>query len=179
MEEKVGSNVKAAIILGAFILLSVCIGGICLIANTTLKQVLSSQNNLSLLSSRCQVSEELEVPFQKGTNGVTTSNTYSGIIEVTVSGTGQAAGSSYTDAFYLFKDGEGENIPPEPIDESILTINSSLAYTMIPNERRPAYNADHVYSFEIEAPGGVLVLGIKDGYTADNSGALSISLCQD
>jgi hypothetical protein len=95
-----------------------------------------------------------------------------------VSGAGQAAGSATTDAFYLFKDGDGENIPPQPIDESILTINSNLAYTMIPNERRPAYNADHVYSFDIEAPGGVLVLGIMDGYTADNSGALSVILCQ-
>ncbi len=178
MEQKEGSNVKAAIILGAFILLSVCIGGMCLIANTALNRVLSSQNKTWTLSSECQVSEDLEVPFRKGTNGVTTNNTYSGTIEVTVSGTGQAAGSAYTDAFYLFTDGEGENIPPAHIDESILTINSSLAYTMIPNERRPSYNADHVYSFEIEAPDGVLVFGIKDGYATDNSGTLYISLCQ-
>jgi hypothetical protein len=178
MKQKEGAYVIAALLLGVFILLSVCIGGTCLITNTILNRVLSGSDMPQIFSSECQVSEDLEVPFIKGTQGVTTTNTYSGKIEVTVSGTGQAAGSAYTDAFYLFTDGEGENIPPNPIDESILTINSNLAYTMIPNKVRPAYQADHIYSFEIKAPGGVLVFGIQDGYTADNAGALFLSLCQ-
>jgi hypothetical protein len=178
MEQKKDSNVKAAIILGAFILISVCIGGVCLITNTALNRVLLSQDKIWSFSSECQVSEDLEVPFEKGINGVTTTNTYSGTVEVTVSGTGQAAGSASTDAFYLFADGDGENIPPDHPDEWILTINSNLAHTLIRNERLPAYNSDHVYSFEIEAPDGVLVFGIKDGYAADNSGTLYINLCQ-
>jgi hypothetical protein len=178
MEKKEGSNVKAAIILGAFILLSVCVGGICLIANTTLNRVLSNQGMTWILNSDCQVSEDLEVPFNKGINGVTTTNIYSGPTEVTVSGTGQAAGSAYNDAFYLFADGEGDNIPPEHPDEWILTINSSLAHTLMPDKRLPAYNPDHVYRFEIDAPGGVLVFGIMDGFAGDNTGTLSISLCQ-
>jgi hypothetical protein len=178
MGQKEGSYIIPATILGVFILLSVCIGGVCLITNTVFIRMLSGPILPRIFLSECQVSEDIQVPFNKGITGVTTSNAYSGTIEVTVSGSGQAAGSAYTDAFYLFTDGEGENIPPKPIDESILTINSNLAYRMIPNERRPAYQVDHVYSFDIKAPGGVLVFGIQDGYTADNFGALSINLCQ-
>jgi hypothetical protein len=178
MDKNEGSHVKAAIILGAFILLSVCLGGICLIANTTLNRVLLNPDKKGRFSSECQVSEDLELPFIKGTNGVTTYNTYSGSVAVTVSGTGQAAGSAYNDAFYIFTNGDGENIPPEHPDEWILTINSNLAHSMIPNQQVPAYNSDHVYSFRIKAPAGVLVFGIKDGFAGDNTGTLSISLCQ-
>ena len=181
MEENKNSSVKAAIILGVFILASVCIGGFCLIANTALVRLLaelgSSRSQLSSQPS-CRIYEELELPFSKGTTGVLSNNSYSGNVRLTVAGKGQSAGSAYTDAFYLFTDGEGTSIPPEHPDEWILTINSKLAHHHIPDERIPSYNEKHVYSFEIGAQGGVLRFGIKDGYAVDNTGGFSISICE-
>jgi hypothetical protein len=181
MEENKNSSIKAAIILGVFILASVCIGGLCLIANTTLDKLLaelgSSRNQLSYQSS-CRIYEELELPFSKGTTGVLSNNSYSGNVRITVAGKGQSAGSAYTDAFYLFTDGEGNSIPPEHPEEWILTINSKLAHHLIPDKRIPSYNDEHVYSLEIEAQGGVLRFGIQDGYAVDNTGSFSISICE-
>ena len=129
-------------------------------------------------AASCLLSEELELPFTRGTGGAASVYTYSGRVEITASGAGQSAGSAYSDAFYLFTDGSGAPIPPEHPDDWILTINSKPAVLWITEGRLPVYNADHVYSFEITAPGGVLVFGIDDGFAGDNTGSLSITICQ-
>ena len=181
MEVNENSYVKAAIILGVFILIAVCVGGSFLIANTALDRLLSgiaSPRKRLPTQSSCRVSEDLELLFSEGVNGATSNNSYSGTIEIMVAGKGQSAGSAYTDAFYLFTNGKGSSIPPEHPDEWILTINSKLAHYLIPDERIPTYNTEHIYTFEIEAPGGVLNFGIMDGYAADNTGSFSISICQ-
>lgn len=48
------------------------------------------------------VGETLTIPFASGTTGVRTSNSYTGPVTLTVSGTGQAAGCQYSDAFYIY-----------------------------------------------------------------------------
>jgi hypothetical protein len=181
MESNGNSSIKAAIILGVFILLAVCIGGFFLLANTAFERILTeiaSPRRQVMSRSSCLVTEQLELPFSKGVNGVTSTNSYSGPVQITVAGKGQAAGSAYTDAFYIFTDDKGSSIPPEHPDEWILTINSEFAYYLIQDEQIPPYNDEHFYTFEIEAPKGLLIFGIMDGYAADNSGSFSISVCQ-
>jgi len=181
MTSKTNSSVKAAIILGSFILLAVFVGGCFLLTNTILRLIFSKSDTMSdqlPAGNSCQATEEVVLPYSRGNNGVATQHTYSGLVEITVFGSGQAAGTATSDAFYLFTDGEGFSIPPEELDDWLLTINADFARYSISAERTPAYNDDHIYTFEINAPGGVLHFGIMDGYAVDNTGSLSISLCQ-
>jgi len=130
-------------------------------------------------SNSCRVTEVLRAPFSSGLNAITTQDVYSGPLLLTVMGTGQASATSYTDAFYVFTDFEGTSISPQhPDDDWILAINSEVAEMYIPDGQIPAFNADHRYTFEINAPGGVLTFGVRDEYTSDNSGGYLISICQ-
>ncbi len=130
-------------------------------------------------SNTCRVTEVLGAPFSKGVNAIATQYVYSGLLWLTVIGTGQASATSYTDAFYVFTDFEGVSISPQhPDDDWILAINGEVADVYIPDGQIPAYNADHRYTFEINAPGGVLTFGVRDEYTSDNSGSYLISICR-
>jgi hypothetical protein len=171
----------AAIILGAFILLSVCVGGFFLTTNTVLHGLLSGNASAATRTatpSTCVSTEELRAPFSRGVNGVTSQQSYSGHVRITVSGTGQAAGSAYSDAFYLYTDDNGSPISPASPDDFVLTINGQPASYLIPGGDIPTYSLDHVYPFEIAAPEGKLSFGVNDGYSTDNTGAFSISICQ-
>ena len=117
----------------------------------------------------------LVVPFVNR-GGVTSTQPYSGPTPVTVSGTGQAQGKQFSDAFYLYTDAHGKAIAPvhpkvngllcinrKPIDSYVLTI--------------PAYNAAHIYPVSLNAPGGPLKFGACDVPTAfgDNTGTFTIT----
>jgi hypothetical protein len=122
-------------------------------------------------------SEELEVPFSGGPNAVTTQNSYSGRVLITVSGTGRAAGKQLSDAFYLFTDEQGNTTAPRhPTDRYnwLLWINGAHAERFIVGGQVPAYREDHVYTFEIEAPGGLLTFGIGDVGGRDNQGSYQV-----
>ena len=175
------NHLGAAMVLGCSILVAVCLGGCFLLANTLLLANLAGGPLLPKwpwLGSRCEFEEDVLLPFSSGTHGVTTRGSYGGTVLVTVSGKGQSAGEAYSDAFYLFADEEDAPTPVEHPNEWILTINSQLAHELMPRPQVPAYSDRHHYSFEIHAPGGPLTFGILDGYSADNTGALEISLCQ-
>jgi hypothetical protein len=120
--------------------------------------------------------ESLVVPFTGGLQAVVTRNAYSGIVTLTVTGIGQASGTSYTDAFYLLTDYAGNPIPPIVPDGWTLTINGNLAKELIPGRQVPAYRGDHSYTFQINAPGGRLTFGVSDIYTADNTGSYSVNI---
>jgi hypothetical protein len=115
--------------------------------------------------------ESLVVPFKGGPQAVTTANTYSGIVTLTVTGIGQASGTAYTDAFYLLTDYAGNPVPPTVPNGWTLAINGQLAKVLIPGQQIPAYRSDHLYTFQINAPGGRLTFGVSDTYTADNTGS--------
>lgn len=126
----------------------------------------------------CQVTEALRVPLSSGMDAITTQNVYSGSTWLFVTGAGQASATSYTDAFYVFTDFEGVSKTPEHPEDWILAINGETADVYIPDGQIPAYNADHRYTFEINAPGGVLTFGVRDEYTVDNSGGYWITICR-
>jgi hypothetical protein len=126
----------------------------------------------------CSTFEHLTVPFTGSYNAAYTQYSYKGRVFVTVSGIGQSAGTQYTDAFYLFADGEGRSIMPEHPTDWILTINGDRASYLIPNGEIPLYRSDHIYNFEIIVPDGTLSFGVSDGFASDNTGSYMITLCQ-
>jgi hypothetical protein len=120
--------------------------------------------------------ELLVANFIDGIYGATTANSYSGTTTLTVSGIGQASGTVYTDAFYQLTDPYGNPIPPIYAEGWIFSINGQRARDFIPGGQIPAYQADHTYTFDIDAPGGQLIFGVHDFYTPDNTGSYIIQV---
>jgi hypothetical protein len=150
----------------------------------------------------CSPSETVVAPFTTTAGGVTT-NQYSGLVLLTVSGTGQSAGTSLNDAFYF-------NIPGSPTHEpnffQLVTTtgasvfdaptNPNAAYRHIVYDvdagiavtppYTPAFRTDNTYRFIIDMgtlvppPAGpsILRLGVNDGVVSDNSGAYTIRVTQ-
>ncbi len=131
-----------------------------------------------LTTPACSIGEAVIAPFTGGVYAAQTLNSYSGTIVVTVSGTGQAAGTQSSDAFYFFTDAEGKQIDPKYPAGWVLRINGQLASDMIPSQQVPSYNSDHVYTFDVNAPGGKLTFGVSDVTTSDNTGSYTVVLCQ-
>lgn len=122
--------------------------------------------------------EELSAPFTGGPRAATSSESYSGLTTVVASGTGQAAGTQLSDAFYIFTDLLGNPVPPRhPTgqDSQVLTINGAPPDAMIEGPV-PEYRNDHVYTFNVTAPGGRLDFGVGDTWTADNAGEYVIRI---
>ena len=119
--------------------------------------------------------ETLTVPFTNGDVGVQTVNSYRGRVLVKVRGIGQAAGSDWSDAFYVFTDGEGNPVEPWHSTEwynATLWINGGPADAFL--DPIPPYNPDHVYVFQIDVPEGPLTFAVGDSYTVDNGGEYQI-----
>ena len=131
--------------------------------------------------------EELTVPFKNGTNGVATKNAYQGqtCFPISVSGIGQASGTAYSDAFYVYTDYSGKSLQTpihyynKPFNWT-LWINGGSAEKIIKGNQVPPYNSNHVYTFTIclPAPGfQVINFSVGDTYTPDNSGNYTIKTC--
>lgn len=125
--------------------------------------------------------ERLRAPFAGGPTAVTTSTSYRGKVTITVSGYGQAAGTSCSDAFYLFAESSGtracdRQTTPRPAAEFGLAINGRPATAWIGT--RPAYTGNHLYRFTVTLPDEPvkLTFGVGDTYVVDNSGAYRIKV---
>lgn len=124
--------------------------------------------------------ETIDVPFTTPDGGQTT-NTYSGVVKVTVSGTGFSAGARLNDAFYL--------LDPVEHDPSYyqLTFGTTTLTPLNPAQNAvnfvvgglPAFSANHIYSFLLDtgtATPSILHFGVGDGGFGDNGGAFSVSV---
>lgn len=123
--------------------------------------------------------EILIAPFRNGPTAVTSAQTYSGLVTLTVSGIGQASATAYSDAFYILTNNAG--VPVTPWRPStyynwLLWINGQHAENLIPGHQVPAHRSDHTYTFQINAPGGRLTFGVGDIGTNDNTGSYVISI---
>ncbi len=132
--------------------------------------------------SGCQTGETLLVPFSGGPTSARTTRSYSGApISLVVSGVGQAAGGQYSDAFYLYADANNRPFTPQHSTLQynwVLWINDQHAENFISGKQIPAYRADHVYTFTVSVPVGILSFGIGDVGTSDNVGSYTVDLCQ-
>ncbi|MEO1374816.1 MAG: choice-of-anchor U domain-containing protein, partial [Cyanobacteria bacterium J06635_10] len=122
-------------------------------------------------------SEKIKAPFSGGPSAIKTTNSYSGLVEIDITGTGQAAGASFSDSFYRFSDSTGSEITPVLANEFGLYINGEPAEVLFPQSQSlPTYSSDHSYTFMIDAPGGALTFGVGDTYTIDNTGFYDITI---
>jgi hypothetical protein len=93
---------------------------------------------------------------------------------------GQASGTQWSDAFYIYTDYSGNPITPYHPTEFYnwtLWINGGPADYFV--EPIPDYNDTHVYNFTIEAPGGPLTFAVGDTYTVDNTGAYTVEIIRE
>ncbi len=136
--------------------------------------------------------EVLAAPFTTG--GVTTTNAYSGFVEIHVSGTGQGAGNNQSDPFYAFERPAGVPITPDstiphlalsftsdvcsnpPLIEAFMAFIEGVG--QVSTGTVPPYNPAHSYAFVLNlgAFSGQITLGFKDCGFADNQGAFQITV---
>ncbi len=136
----------------------------------------------SAIVAPAQAAETITVPFTTPSTGTT--EQYSGIVRVTVSGTGFSRGADINDAFYFSPSGAVEpsgyyqlgfsTSPLQPFDAANAAFSSVIG-------GRPAFNVSGVYSFLLNtgstAPTN-LYFGVTDGNFGDNGGAFSITVIQ-
>lgn len=112
----------------------------------------------------------LTVPFTT-MDGVTTTKSYTGTTTIIISGVGQTAGKSFSDAFYTYTDLNGQP-PLHDKKQHSLCINNKPVDNFV--QSIPAYSPDHTYTFKIQAPGGPLSFGVCDNVLSDNTGSFTI-----
>ena len=139
--------------------------------------------------------ESMTAVFNTPDGGVS-ANSYSGLVKLVVSGTGQSYFNYLNDAFHVYSPG------PAPASDagyyqltfsnSTLVANNILqaaanfiAYDLdagldVNAPYLPQYRSDHTYNFvlDVGALASTLHFGVSDGVFADNSGAYNITLQQ-
>lgn len=115
----------------------------------------------------------LTAPFTGGATAVHTSQSYTGPMTITVSGTGQAQGTMHSDAFYIYTDANGNPVAPSHHSYATLCINGHPVDQFV--QPIPPYSSDHTYKLTINAPGGPLTFGVCDSILTDNSGSFTIT----
>jgi serine/threonine protein kinase len=125
-------------------------------------------------------SETLQVNFNTSNAtgiGISTQHSYSGKVSITISGSGQAYLTRYSDAFYIYTDTSG-NLLASPYTDIrwVLYINGNTAATSV---GLPAYNNSHIYtvSMSLSQP-GTINFGIRDSENSDNTGYYTITVQQ-
>lgn len=147
---------------------------------------------------RTGTSESLVALFTDAT-GKSTQNTYSGLVEVIISGDGQSAGTLFNDAFYVSRSPSQGQIHPDLYQLNIGW--SGLAYAVgnfgtnnadnfitfidgvgavTPPALPPYDGTSHTYNFVLDIPdiSTQLTFGVNDGLFTDNTGQFNIEVFQ-
>ena len=141
-------------------------------ANATMTAV--TQATASAQATAAAKEAPLTVLLTSGSSVTHTTKSYTGPITITVSGTGQAAGKKYSDAFYVYTDEQGNPVEPTRVPAfALLCINGQPTDQFV--QTIPAYNASHRYTFSFQALGGPLSFGSCDPDTTDNTGSFTIT----
>lgn len=105
----------------------------------------------------------VEIPFTEGT--VTTTDDYTGEVRLVIEGFGQAEGTAFSDAFYLYTAADGFNLDePQRLD---FNVNGEAIAA-------PAYNALHIYDLTITVAPGPLTFTLDAPTPGDNSGRIRV-----
>ena len=144
--------------------------------------------------TRISPAENITAPFTAPT-GVGTTVTYTGPVEVLVSGTGFSAATTINDAFYFTATQQslagnfyhlGIGTPAEPLAPGNNTRGAERLITFIDGVGAvapgsiPAYAANNTYNFVIDIGAGFKLrrVGVLDGQFSDNGGQYNITLWQ-
>jgi hypothetical protein len=125
-------------------------------------------------------SETLVVPFDRG-EPTTTEFYYWDKVRLVIEGTGQAAGSAYGDAFYLYTDANGQPLEIPQIGMSDLEIDGERALKALGlTDDPPPYEPKHLYAVIYAAGPRArrIAFRISDESVGDNTGALTITVVQ-
>lgn len=139
--------------------------------------------------------EQMNALFTQADGGVSI-GTYSGLVEVLVSGTGQSYFTSFNDAFHVFA-GDlptaqdagyyqltfgrstlvGSDITQDAANAIVYDIDVGQEVT---SPYRPAYQSGHSYAFvlDVGTPKTTLHFGVADGGFNDNTGFYTLTLRQ-
>jgi hypothetical protein len=135
-------------------------------------------------------------------NGAVTADQYSGLVLITVTGSGTSLFGDLNDAFYLYTGPfsnaphndtangyyqleitKGSTVALNPADDAVNHIVYDVdAQTATTTPYLPAFRSDHTYSFIVDtnsiagASLSTLRFGVDDGIYADNSGAYDIQV---
>ncbi|HET6420048.1 MAG TPA: hypothetical protein VFG19_07820 [Geobacteraceae bacterium] len=149
--------------------------------------------------TRSGASDLLTAPF--ASPSTSTANTYGGLVEVIVSGTGCSAGGYHNDAFYIldWPGYEGKQADPQyyqlnigwdgtplyPYVGEARNIDNYITFlegvgTFSPSSTIPYDSINHTYHFVVNVPdnAGHLAFGVSDGNFSDNGGEYSIEVYQ-
>ena len=139
-------------------------------------------------------SETMTVLFTTPDGGIST-NSYSGFVQVVVSGTGYSYFDQLNDAFHVFTADipiadagyyqltfgqtvlQASNITQDASQKIVFDIDAGKEVTP---PYIPYYRSDHIYSFILNTGGTAtnLHFGVSDGYFEDNGGNFTVSLQQ-
>jgi hypothetical protein len=144
--------------------------------------------------------ESMVSSFLNVDGGIST-GTYNGLVKVTISGFGEAEGTSLNDAFYIFTDGSHNPIAPYN-DANYYQVAFDTQTLVILNPSRdarnfirydvnagsevtptyvPTYRSDHTYTVVLDTGTtnlSNLHFGVSNGIFSDNSGAYNIQITQ-
>lgn len=127
--------------------------------------------------------ETITAPFTTAAGGTSTGN-YFGLINVTVTGTGQSNGTAFNDAFYSLTGAHDANYYQLTFGTSPLVgyKPSQDAFKFIVGGL-PAYSDTHSYTFQLntglaQSAAGLLYFGVSDGIFKDNSGSYAVTISQ-
>lgn len=124
-----------------------------------------------------EANERVIVPFNQIVPTYS-SQTYSGQVQLTISGIGQAAGDDYSDAFYLFTQ-DGQSLATPLTEMFDLEIDGNRAiYTLGLQDNPPPYNLTHEYRviYDVGETPRLIAFRISDSIVDDNSGEFVIRI---
>lgn len=110
---------------------------------------------------------------------VYTQRTYSGEVTLIVSGTGQAGGTDWSDAFYLYQKADGSLYNPPMLQHFDLEIDGRRAIeTLRLLESPPAYTPEHIYqvAYNVGTEARRIAFRISDEVVGDNTGTFRIEI---
>jgi hypothetical protein len=125
-------------------------------------------------------SETLVIPFDRG-EPTTTEFYYWDKVRLVIEGTGQVAGTAYSDAFYLYTDANGQPLETPQTGMFDLEIDGERAIKALGlTDEPPPYEQKHLYAVIYDAGPRArrITFRISDESAGDNTGALTITVVQ-
>ncbi len=163
------------------------------VASVAVAESATAATSISDYFNRTSAGESLTAPFTD-TDGVATANTYSGFVEVLVSGTGNSFASFTNDAFYILEFNAAQEFfwhlgigttaePLAPFNpftgaQRLITFIDGVGF--VPPNTIPAFEPTNSYRFVINAGATAtpLSFGVIDENFTDNAGAFEVQAWQ-